>query len=84
LEISNVFPNPFNNSFIVNYFIPDCGSIEILLVSQTGELFYHKIFNVNIKEQSTTISGFNEIPSGVYLLIIKMGSQTSTVKIEKY
>jgi subtilisin family serine protease len=81
----NIFPNPFHDNITIEINIPkDIQKIQIELLNITGQ----KMKQLNIygptQDKSTLIlNNLNELPSGIYLVKIKMGNQTLSKKIIK-
>lgn len=81
----NIFPNPFHDNITIEINIPkDIQKIQIELLNITGQ----KMKQLNIygptQDKSTLIlNNLNELPSGIYLVKIKMENQTLSKKIIK-
>jgi len=80
LSINN-YPNPFNNSTVINYALPTAGSINLAIYNAKGEL----VKNLYTGHQSAGrhASTFNAsgLNSGVYYTRLKYGNNTKVHKV---
>ncbi len=86
IKITNVYPNPSNNSTTISLFVPDImRTIELSIKNILGR----EIYQTNIQPKSNTFSwtwngtntkGYNA-PTGTYLISIAQSEQFSTKKI---
>ncbi|MDY6801633.1 MAG: S8 family serine peptidase [Bacteroidota bacterium] len=81
----NIYPNPFDNNLTIEINIKeDIQTIQIELFNITGQKIKQLNINNPTPNKSTFIlNNLNEIPSGMYLLKIKMENQNLSKKISK-
>src|SRR6056297_2037035 len=78
----NIFPNPFNDNLTIEINRKeDIQIIQIELFNITGQKIKQLNINDPTQDKSTLIlDNLNELPSGIYLLKIKMGNQNLSKK----
>jgi len=83
--IPTVSPNPFNQSFIVNYQLPQAATVQVDVLNLTGQ----KMMNSMVLTEQT--KGNNQIAingeswiAGLYLVRIQMNDQVWTKRIIKH
>ena len=77
----NVFPNPFSNKLNVEFAGDYNDNIDINIYSIEGKLIKNKIIQPNNK--NITIDNLGDLPSGIYLLKLKIGNSNYTRKVLK-
>lgn len=76
-----LYPNPFNGQLNINFYSYPKEPVKIYFYNILGEMIFHKIFppeQTGWKENSTMVSN---LPSGNYIVIIKLGSKCIKKKI---
>lgn len=74
-----LYPNPVENKLYLNVFLNTTANISVDIFSATGELILHKELGLlNANDYTFSVDEFTEISSGLYLLKLNSGSQTST------
>ncbi len=85
--IENAFPNPFNNSIMIDFTINNSGFVDIGIYDINGRWVINLIGehmhsgNYHIVWSGTDMSG-NLVASGSYLVLMKFGSSFQTKKIK--
>ncbi len=79
----NVFPNPFNDEFLIDVKAEDAviNSVEILDVA--GKIVYSRKFSNMPAENKIAVSGLDKLPAGFYILSTSVNSVKTTTKILK-
>ena len=75
------YPNPFNSNTVIKFSIPSEGQVRIELYNVIGELIKtiaDGFFNAGI--QTVNLSS-DDLPSGIYLYRLKIGTQSFTKKL---
>mgnify|MGYP002640771411 CR=1 FL=1 len=85
-SIKNVFPSPFNSSFILEYSLEVTSPVDVTLYDIRGRKVYETSFDlVPPGDQSLTIKPDSEITpfnsSGVYLITVRSSSGFDTRKV---
>ncbi|MDP8239571.1 MAG: T9SS type A sorting domain-containing protein [Candidatus Hatepunaea meridiana] len=82
LKIVDIFPNPFNNSVIVQFTLSSNNDITMKVIDLNGRvvkmLLTHEKFSLG---HHSIIWNASDIPSGIYLVNIESASKTDTRKI---
>jgi len=81
ISILDCYPNPFNNSCTINYFIRDKGNIELSIYSSNGQKLKDLVSGV--KERGVYSINFDgeKLNSGIYFSLLKNGNKTYVKKI---
>lgn len=85
-EIQNikVYPNPFNESLIVDFY-SESENTKISITNSAGQIVYDKNFTSNSMSGSTYIlDNLGELNPGVYILEVKNGMKKSNIRISKF
>ncbi len=77
-----VFPNPFINSFQINFKGISTGETKLLLYNASGQLVWNKIINISSSAYSETIDA-SAFPRGSYFLKIAQATASTTIKLVK-
>ncbi|WP_243349861.1 T9SS type A sorting domain-containing protein [Parabacteroides sp. FAFU027] len=77
-----VYPNPVKESLNLSYNAEVTDKAEIILINQAGAVALHKQCNA-INGQNKVSLNVSGLASGSYLLTVKTGQTTSTVKVIK-
>ena len=75
------YPNPFNSNTVIKFSIPSEGQVRIELYNVIGELIKtisDGFFSAGI--QTVNLSS-DDLPSGIYLYRLKIGTQSLTKKL---
>lgn len=80
IVVSNLFPNPNNGSFSVNYFLPNGKAGLLQVFSITGQLVYQIPLSVYSYFKYIELQN---LPAGVYALRITSGEKTLVKKFIK-
>ncbi len=84
LAITNVYPNPFNRDFTIDFTLGSDGPLEIIISGQNGALLAHQTFDAYQGSQSFYYPGLDQIAAGIYFLTMRQSGQEATVRIVKY
>lgn len=80
LELLPNYPNPFNNSTRIAYFIPAAGLVTIRIYSAAGqEVFNHEMHQEPGHQYFDWLA--NDLPSGVYILKLSTGAAVQSQKL---
>jgi hypothetical protein len=86
--LENVFPNPFNESTVINYSIPEQGDISLKIYDMNGHLI--KVLHDGMQpagNYSVTWNGLgdagNQISAGMYFVKLNSNSFNQTMKLCK-
>lgn len=76
-----LFPNPFQESTTIKFFLPQADEVQLLVTDLNGKIIKeeHK-HNISEGWQSTVFEPGN-LPSGMYLLVLKSNNQTVVKKM---
>lgn len=77
----NNFPNPFNNSTIIKYYIPNNSFTQILLFNNTGKLLETLIGTYLTRGHYTLRLNLSHYSSGIYYLQLKHNGAIKSKKI---
>ena len=78
-----VFPNPFNNSTTIEFYLTEANNVSLVLYDLTGRIL-KSISHTNIHTGSNKINiDLSELNSGIYLCKIKSIEHTTTIKLIK-
>jgi serine protease AprX len=79
----NVYPNPADGDFTINYYSPDTQNIRIRIISIEGKL----LFEQSVFVQRDSYNKFNishgYLPGGMYLIEVAGKRQTDVMKLVK-
>ena len=83
IKINSIYPNPFVQSFQVNFDAPGAGRAQISLINSGGQVIYQNELDV---WSGTNSFNYNEgayLTTGYYILTLKFNDQLITEKIYK-
>ena len=80
-SIISAYPNPFNPSISIDYFIESSNYVEINIMNLQGKIIDNLESSFKSKGQHSIKWKPSNISSGVYLLNISTSNQTATQKI---
>jgi len=83
IAINSVSPNPFKESFSINYFVQDDAAVSVAILNSSGQVVYD--------EKQTTVKGnnhfdFNEgmnLNEGIYFVKLTVNNYSQLKKIVK-
>ncbi|MCX6352468.1 MAG: M6 family metalloprotease domain-containing protein [Bacteroidetes bacterium] len=80
----NVFPNPFSNSLNMNFVLSKASFVETEVVNMLGQsVSFTSSATYPLGENNINISLNQNLPSGVYMAIVKIDNQPFVVKLIK-
>lgn len=77
------FPNPCKSTFTVKYELRNPEPVEFEIWSVTGEMIKHKYLSNQENGVHEFVLSAENLPGGIYLLIIKTKSRKATIKFLK-
>ena len=80
-EITSAYPNPFNSSLKVNYGLAKAGEVSLNVYDIAGRLVVQMVNGWMDAGNHSAILDGSELPSGVYLLRLKSGTDVSQLEI---
>ena len=80
LEV-RVFPNPVKETLNINLTTPTLDQVYLSLYNTLGQQVLTQQFEANGLTQRSV--PMHDLPTGVYMLLVKAGVQTKTIKIRK-
>ncbi|MCC6383688.1 MAG: hypothetical protein LC117_06145 [Bacteroidia bacterium] len=83
IEISSIAPNPFSESFIVEFTLQADGETLIRLVNGNGKSVYHANTFRNAGSNQFEFRDGSKLPRGTYFLLINQGEFRASRKIMK-
>lgn len=83
LEIINVSPNPFTNTFTVEYYAGIKGIIQISLVSSNGQVVFNESTQAEAGNNNWRFNQKNNIPVGTYILVMTGNKSRVSKKVFK-
>ena len=75
--------NPFSDQFILKYKLSKDQRINVQLFNSTGSLVRREEYAATAGTGIYTISGFQQLTPGVYLLKVESGYDRQTIKLFK-
>ncbi|WP_194526659.1 FG-GAP-like repeat-containing protein [Zobellia roscoffensis] len=78
-----VYPSPFNNTLRIVSGVPFGDEVHLILSDTSGNIVRNQFVNSKASNGSITISGYETLPAGIYVLKIVSGSITYIRKILK-
>ncbi|MFC2107043.1 T9SS type A sorting domain-containing protein [Bacteroidota bacterium] len=81
--IINNYPNPFATSITIEYELSQAGFTEIKIYDQSGQMIEKSIQQKCKKGKNKYIWQATEMPTGIYLIRLKIGQNVVTKKIIK-
>ncbi|MCD6099214.1 MAG: right-handed parallel beta-helix repeat-containing protein [Candidatus Marinimicrobia bacterium] len=79
------YPNPFNSSVVIGFDLPEAGKVELRIYDVLGREVYGKIKEYAAGEYSVIWDGRSskglEVPSGVYIVVMKAGRYVGVKKV---
>jgi hypothetical protein len=79
----NVMGNPFSNEIVVKYKLSNNQKIYVQLFNAAGSLIKKEEYAATAGTGIYTISGFQQLNSGIYLLKIETGVDRQTIRLVK-
>ncbi|MBC8278355.1 MAG: T9SS type A sorting domain-containing protein [FCB group bacterium] len=80
-ELYPPFPNPFNSQTVISYEIRDAGFVELKAYDVTGREAARLVDSMKPAGQHQVVFDASELPSGVYICRMTVGSFSRTQKI---
>lgn len=83
IQINSIYPNPFSQSFTIDFDAPGAGRAQISLINSGGQVIYQN--EVDVWNGSNTFN-YNEgayLTTGYYVLTLKYNDQIITEKVYK-
>ena len=77
IKVNSIYPNPNNGNFAISFYSPSDEKIKMLLVNSLGIEVFFKDFVTNRGLVIENIYA-NDLPCGIYSLILIQGSKTIT------
>ena len=71
------FPNPFNNSTMIKYYIPIRSLVQIIIYNSVGQKVGELINGIKSKGLYEQLINAEKLPSGTYFLTLKCNSVES-------
>ncbi|MBK6680278.1 MAG: T9SS type A sorting domain-containing protein [Ignavibacteriales bacterium] len=80
-ELSQNWPNPFNPSTSISYYLPESGIVKVSVYNIMGELVHSQ--QPEFVPQGQHIIKFegSHLPSGVYILNVTFAGQRKSIKM---
>ena len=78
-----VMGNPFGNEIVLKYNIPNNRKVNLQLYNSGGSLVRKEEYTATAGTGVYTISGFQHLNKGVYILKINSGSEQQTIRLLK-
>lgn len=82
-SIKNTAPNPFTNTFTINYFVEKEGAVDIQLYSSSGQMVYTTAINAQEGVNIYTYEDTSGLPPGIYILKMTTNGEVVTTKVKK-
>ncbi len=79
-EVKQNSPNPFNETSLITYNIPQNGEVEFRLFNMLGKQVYHSIENKNAGVNTIQVDA-NKFPSGIYMYSVKFDKQVVSKRL---
>jgi hypothetical protein len=79
--VSNVYPNPFIESFNIDVVTPVSGTTEITVVDITGKEIATKSIEANVGKNTIFFNEMAHVNSGIYFVKVKQGTYTGLHKV---
>ncbi len=77
----STFPNPFNSTTTINYFLPQTQIVTIQLYDMSGRLIETLNDNIQTAGNHSIVWDSREFGSGIYLVQIQSETETRTAKL---
>ncbi len=81
ISILSVNPNPFSNSFILKYSLPNDGDVEIKLTGSSGQVVFKKFINGSKGKNTFEFTEGDKITPGIYVLSLISGATIKNYKL---
>ena len=79
-----IYPNPFVNSFYLNYESLIKSDAVVKITDLKGQKLYNKNFKLNIGINRLTIAELNSLPKGMYIIEMSIGNQIMNSRVIKF
>jgi hypothetical protein len=76
-----VYPNPFINTFYVNFQLEQDATVQLTLIDMNGAILQQH--NRQLQKGEQNISLYADVPPGIYIVKVQAGTQVNTTKIIK-
>ncbi|TGD81467.1 T9SS type A sorting domain-containing protein [Hymenobacter wooponensis] len=76
-----VFPNPYEQTLAVQFTTQQAGAVTVTLRNMLGQVVLSKSLISGVGNQELSLPQAANLPSGVYYLTIRQGSQQQVVKV---
>lgn len=85
LAIKSIYPNPFNSQAILQYSVPESGTVEITLIDLNGRQVQHYLKSFIVSGTHSLSLNLESIASGVYFIRISQNhySDIKTITLLK-
>ncbi|MEM9886620.1 MAG: T9SS type A sorting domain-containing protein [Bacteroidota bacterium] len=77
-----LYPNPANDAFTIEYNSPTDGNLQIQILDLTGKVLFEENNRLQIGENRSTYS-FGHLAAGTYILKVQSGQRVEQVKVVK-
>ena len=83
ITVTDVYPNPFAEKVQVNVIADKVEHIEIALMDNVSRTIQTYKFTTQVGVNNFTVGSLNSLQKGVYLLIVKAGTDSKVTKLVK-
>jgi hypothetical protein len=80
-EIKSIAPNPFTETFTVNFFAKSNETVEVNMVNIAGQIIAQENFNAKEGFNNYQFPDISQLSKGIYFVTITCGEQKITKKI---
>lgn len=81
IQIKSNYPNPFNNSTTITFYLPETQFVELKLFDALGREVKTLLSETRTKGTQSVLFNGDELSSGIYFLILKSGDFKASRKI---
>ncbi len=83
VKINDISPNPFNNSFKVNYHLKEAGAVKISMRNMQGSIMFEKNLKGKSGPNTYRYDNDQQLSRGTYILALNGGGERVTKKVIK-
>ena len=83
ITITDVYPNPFTDKVQVNVTADEVQSVQISLVDYVGRVIRVQNFTSQVGVNNFAVGQLSSLQKGIYLMVVKAGTDTKTTKLFK-